>query len=261
MRLPIIASVLIGLATVAAHAETLRIGTSADYPPWESTDASGNVVGFDRDVGDEICKRIAADCVWTNQAFDGLLPSLLVGKFDLVVSALSITAARAKQVDFSKAYSDSPYHVAAAKGGPIAAAKTRADLEKALTGKVIGVQSGSTHEAVAKAHFKDADVRSYERNEQIADDLAAGRIDAGLLETSVWSELMKAHADQIALAGPNLSSADYAEFGNGQGIALKKGREDLKARVDKAIAGMLSDGTLTRLSMKSFDYDLSFKGQ
>lgn len=261
MRLTILASVLIGLATVAAQAETLRVATSADYPPWESTDATGKVVGFDRDVGDEICKRIAADCVWTNQAFDGLLPSLLVGKFDLVMSALSITAARAKQVDFTRAYADSPYHVATSKGSPIAAAKTRADLEKALTGKIIGVQSGSTHEAVAKAHFKDADVRAYERNEQIADDLAAGRIDAGLLETSVWSELIKSHDGQIELAGPDLSSADYAEFGNGQGIALKKGREDLKARLDKAIAGMLSDGTMTALSKKYFDYDLSFKGQ
>ncbi len=261
MKVFAIASAIAAVMMVgSASAESLRIGTSADFPPWESTDAAGNIVGFDREVGDEICKRIDAECTWANQAFDGLLPSLQVGKFDLVISGISITAQRAEQVDFTKAYADSPYHIATAKGNALAASKTRQDLEKALEGKAIGVQTGSTHEAVARKYFKDADVRLYERNEQIADDITAGRIEAGLLEQSVWEELMKTRADQIEFAGPLLTSADYAEFGNGQGIALKKGRDDLKARIDQAISSMLSDGTIGKISTKFFGYDLSFKG-
>jgi octopine/nopaline transport system substrate-binding protein len=260
MKSLIVASLLAILSIGAASAEELRIGTSADFPPWGFTDSSNNIVGFDREVGDEVCKRIEATCTWTNQAFDGLLASLQVGKFDIIISGLSITAERAKSVDFSHAYADAPYHVAAPKGSDLAAATTREELEKALAGKAIGVQTGSTHEGVSRAHFKDADVRLYERNEQIAADLTAGRIDAGLLEQSVWTELLKGREGQIELVGPMLTSADYTEFGNGQGFAIKKGRADLKARIDKAIEAMLADGTIAKISDKFFGYDLGFKG-
>src|SRR6478735_198436 len=98
----------LSLLAGTAFADELRIGTSADYPPWESVDASGNIIGFDKDVGDEICKRIAATCNWQNQAYDGLLPGLQVGKFDLVISGVSINDERSQKVDFSAAYADAP---------------------------------------------------------------------------------------------------------------------------------------------------------
>ncbi|QTG16965.1 transporter substrate-binding domain-containing protein (plasmid) [Agrobacterium tumefaciens] len=260
MKFLIIASMVTALGAGAAQAEQLRIGTSADFPPWGFTDASGQIVGFDREVADEICKRIDAECSWTNQAFDGLLPSLQVGKFDIVISGLSVTEERAKQIDFTQAYADAPYHFAGPKDSEARAAKTREELEKTLEDKAIGVQTGSTHEQVVKNHLPSANVRLYERNEQIADDLAAGRLDAGLLEQSVWQDLMKGREGQIELIGPMLTSADYSEFGNGQALALKKGRDELKARINKAIADMLSDGTMSKISNKFFGYDLSFKG-
>jgi len=92
------------LACSGAMAEDLRIGTSADYPPWESVDENNEIVGFDRDFGDEMCKRMEATCVWNNQTFDGLLPGLNVGKFDAVISGISINEERSKMVDFSAAY-------------------------------------------------------------------------------------------------------------------------------------------------------------
>lgn len=244
----------------AASAEALRVGTSADFAPWESVNASGEIEGFDRDVADEVCKRIAAECEFTNQAFDGLLPSLQVGKFDFVISGLSITDERAAQVDFSLAYAEAPYQFAVVAGGDLAAVTTRDALEQALDGKIIGVQTGSTHEAVVRNHLPGADVRLYERNDQIADDLTAGRIDAGLLELSVWQLLIKDRAD-LALTGPLLTSADYAEFGRGTAIAFKKDNADLKARVDGALAEMLADGTIAGFAQTWFGYDISFKAQ
>lgn len=248
------------LVAVGARAEALKIGTSADFAPWESVDPSGQIVGFDKDVGGEICKRIGADCTWTNQAFDGLLPGLQVGKFDLIISGISINAERQKKVDFSAAYADAPNNVAVPADSAIASAKSRADLEKALQGKAIGVQTGSTHEQVVKAHFEGADVRLYDRPEQIADDIAAGRIDAGLMERSAWEGLMNSRDDKsLAIAGPLLTSADYTEFGQGQGVALRKGIPDLKARIDQVVEAMLADGTVATLSQKWFKYDVSSK--
>jgi octopine/nopaline transport system substrate-binding protein len=244
MKTLALSSLLACLLAGTAMADTLRVGTSADFPPWESVNEAGDVIGFDRDVIDEVCKRIEAECNVTNQAFDGLLPALQVGKFDMVISGMSITEERAEQVDFSNAYAEPPYRFAVAAGSDLTKIEKREDLEAALEGKVIGVQTGSTHEAVVRAH-----------------DLNAGRIDAGLLEQSVWEQLMEAREGQLSLAGPLLSSADYAEFGNGTAIAMRKGSDDLKKRVDEAVASMLADGKIAELSNKWFGYDLSYKAK
>ena len=258
--LKLLAAVGAVLIAGSASAADLRIGTSADYPPWESVDASGAIIGFDRDVGDEICKRISANCTWTNQAFDGLLPGLGIGKFDMIISGISINEERAKQVDFSAAYADAPNAIVAPAGSKAMEAKSAADLQKALSGAVIGVQTGSTHEQVVRAHFDGAEVRTYDRPDQIADDLVAGRLDAGLMERSAWDPLIKERgADKIGYVGPLLTSADFAEFGHGQGVAIGKGKTDLKAQLDTAIDAMLKDGTIKKISEKWFSYDIEAK--
>jgi polar amino acid transport system substrate-binding protein/octopine/nopaline transport system substrate-binding protein len=248
------------LACTTASAEDLRIGTSADYPPWESVDANNEIVGFDRDFGDELCKRIEANCTWINQAYDGLLPALQIGKFDAVISGISITAERAKMVDFSAAYADAPNSVAGLADAEFGELGTSADLLAALADKTVGVQTGTTHEQVVKAHFEGAGLRSYDRPDQIVNDLLAGRIDAAMMETSALEPFLSGEQKgKLTYLGPLLTSADFAEFGQGQGIALGKGRADLQARMDAAIAEMLADGTLSQLSEKWFGYDLSAK--
>ena len=258
MKLFAVATMALALFVGNASAENLRIGISADFPPWGFTTPSGEITGFERDLGDAICKKIDATCTWTNQAYDGLLPSLQIGKFDMLLSGISITEERAKNVDFSIPYGESPYQFAALADSPLKEVKTTAELEKALENKVIGVQSGTTHEFVVKAHFKDADVRIYERNEQIVDDILAGRLDAALLEITVWEGLLK-DDHKIERFGPILTGADYPEFGQGIGVAMKKGNSELKARVDKAITELTDDGTVSKLSDQYFGYDVSFK--
>lgn len=255
----ILLAVSLVLTSGSAWSADLRIGTSADYPPWSSIDTNGAIVGFDKDVGDAVCKRIGANCTWQNQAYEGLLPGLVVGKFDLVISGISITAERAKKVDFTSAYADAPNSVAVLAGSPIAESKSREDLENALQGKTIGVQTGTTHEAVVRKHMGDATVQVYDRTDQLADDLRAGRIDAGLMERSAWESLFKNSTPPLAYAGQLLSSADYSEFGKGQAIVLAKNKAELKASLDKAISELLADGTVASLSQKWFNYDLSYK--
>lgn len=259
MRLFAALSLLAGLVLGSAHAETLRIGMSADFPPWGYTNPSGEVVGFERDMGDEVCKRIGAQCVWANQGYDGLIPSLMIGKFDLVISGVSVTDERKKRIDFSIPYGDAPYQFATPANSSLSELKTREDLEKALQGKIVGVQSGTTHDMVMMRHFKNVDVRRYQRNEQLADDIVLGRLDAALLELSVWQALMKDRDGKMILVGPLLSSADYPEFGEGIAMGMKKGRTELKKRVDGAISAMIADGTMKEISEKYFGYDVSFK--
>lgn len=256
----LLTALTLALMAGTAGAQELRIGSSADYPPWESVDASGAIIGFDKDVGDEICKRIAATCSWQNQAYDGLLPGLQVGKFDLVISGVSINEERAQKVDFSAAYADAPNAIVVPAGSDAASAKTAAELSKKLASAAIGVQTGTTHEQVVRAHFPNADIRVYERPDQVADDLTAGRIEAGLMERSAWEPLVKDRgADKLVYAGPLLTSADFPEFGKGQGVALAKGKTELKGKVDGAVSAMLTDGTIKTISEKWFGYDISKK--
>lgn len=251
---------LLGTSLSNAGAQQLHIGTSADYPPWESVDANGQIVGFDKDIGDEVCKRIATTCEWQNQAYDGLLPGLQVGKFDLVISGVSINDERAQRVDFSVAYADAPNSIVVASGSDAASAKDAQQLVDKLGRSAIGVQTGTTHQQVINAHFPDADVRVYDRPDQIADDLLAGRIDAGLMERSAWDPLVKERGQgKLIYAGPLLTGADFPEFGKGQGIAFKKGNSVLQGKVNEAINTMLEDGTVAKISQKWFTYDISKK--
>ena len=113
MKLPLIAGLAVALAATPASAETLRIATSADFPPWESVDSDGNMLGFDIDFGNEVCARIEAECEWTNQAYDGLLPALIAGQYDMIVAAISITDERRQSIAFSTAYAQAPAAFAA----------------------------------------------------------------------------------------------------------------------------------------------------
>lgn len=242
----------------SALAANLRIGSSADYPPWESVDDKGQIVGFERDMGDVLCQKIAATCTWTNQNFDGLLPALKVGKFDVAISAISITDERAKEVDFTRAYADVPNNFVVREGTPAASAKSADDLLKDLATASIGVENGTTHEQVIRAHFPKATLKVYARPDQVADDLAAGRLDAGLMERSTWDALIKTHAnDKLVYAGPQLMGKDFAEFGKGLGIAIRKGSPDLVTKLDNGLAEMLKDGTIKAESIKWFGYDIS----
>ncbi|MFD1883010.1 transporter substrate-binding domain-containing protein [Paracoccus pacificus] len=251
-------ALMLVMLTTAAGAEEIRIGSSADYPPWESVDAAGQIVGFDKDFGDEVCKRIAADCVWQNQSFDGLLPGLQIGRFDAVISAVSITDERAQKVDFSTAYADAPNAFVVPAGSAAAGATSVADLKTQLGSATVGVQTGTTHEQALRANFPDATLKIYDRTDQIADDLVAGRLDAGLMERASWEPLVAERgADKLVYAGPLLSSADFVELGQGQGIALGKGKDDLKKRIDDAITAMRADGSIKAMSEKWFGYDIS----
>lgn len=111
------------------------------------------------------------------------------------------------------------------------------------------------------AHFGDSKIRNYDRTEQIVDDVIAGRLDAGLKERSALEPFLAGdNEDKLAQIGRLVTSADYAEFGQGQAVASRQGSGELNERVTAAIGEMLADGTLAELSVKWFGYDISFQG-
>lgn len=252
-----LAGLIMALAALPASAEPLRIATSADYPPWESVDAAGEMIGFDIDVGNAICERIEADCEWTNQAYDGLLPALVAGQYDIIISAISITADRRESIDFSVPYAQAPAAfgtIGDGFGSPV----DHAALAAALDGQTVGVQGASIFERLVNTHFQNTDVRVYQLADQIIADLRTGRLDAAVMEISAWEEFAAANEDvALTMFGPVLTYDAYPELGEGIGVGIAKGSDDLRAQVDAAIMALIEDGTITRLSNEWFGYDVS----
>jgi lysine-arginine-ornithine-binding protein len=230
----------------------VRFGVDASYAPFESKAPNGQLVGFDIDLGNEICARMKAKCVWVENDFDGMIPALKAKKFDGVLSSMSINEARLKEINFSAKLFNTPTRMVAKSGSGLQ--PTAASLK----GKRVGVEQGTIQEAYAKAHWAPGGVEvvPYQNQSLVLADLASGRLDASLQDAIQADEgfLKKPEGKGFAFAGGNLN--DPKTLGTGAGIGLRKEDTDLKAAIDKAIASILKDGTYKKIEKKYFTFDV-----
>jgi lysine-arginine-ornithine-binding protein len=242
--------VALALAAGGAYAKdwsTIRFGVDASYAPFESKAPDGKLVGFDIDLGNEICRRMKAKCVWVEQDFDGMIPALKAKKFDGVLSALTITPQREQQIAFSSKLFNTPTRLVAKQGSNLQ--PTIASLK----GKSVGVEQGSIQETYAKENWapKGINVVPYENQDQVYLDLQSGRLDAAL-QDEIQADLgflKTPRGAGFAFAGPEIPTGAAA-------IGLRKDDADLKAEIDKTIAGMIQDGTYKKIESKYFDFDV-----
>ena len=147
-------------------------------------------MGFDIDLGNELCSRIKVKCTWVGSDFDSLIPSLKAKKIDAIISSLSITEnASRKSPSLTSSTRPTPALIAA-KGSPI-----QPTLES-LKGKHVGVLQGSTQEAYGNERWRShgVDVVAYQNQDLIYSDLA-GSPDAALQDEVAASEgFLKQHA-------------------------------------------------------------------
>ncbi|AUH49553.1 ABC transporter substrate-binding protein [Chromobacterium sp. ATCC 53434] len=252
-----LAALAVGLmaASVGVYAKDwkeVRFGVDASYAPFEYKAPNGQVVGFDIDLGNEICKRMKAKCVWVENDFDGMIPALKAKKFDGVLSSMSMTEARMKEIAFSAKLFNTPTRMVAKSGSGLM------PTPASLKGKRVGVEQGTIQEAYAKKHWAPAGVEvvPYQNQTLVLADLTAGRLDASL-QDAVQADmgfLKKPEGKGFAFAGKDL--VDPQTLGEGAGIGLRKDDADLKAAIDKAIAGMLKDGTYKKIEKKYFSFDV-----
>ncbi|MDR5835950.1 ABC transporter substrate-binding protein [Caballeronia sp. LZ034LL] len=237
-------------ATSASNAQdgsTLRYGIDPSHPPFSSRNASGKLVGFDIDLGTEICKRIHAKCEWVQNDFDGMIPALQAKKFDAILASMSITDKRKQVIDFTSRLYKTPNKLIVRKD---------ANLEptaESLKGKSIGVQQGTVPETYAKEHWAPAGARvvSYPHFDQVFADLAAGRLDSCFTDAAVgeYGFLRTPQGADFKFTGDNV----YAS--NGAGIGIRKTDVDLKEKINKALSDMLADGTYKQIAAKYFQFD------
>ncbi|WP_281967365.1 ABC transporter substrate-binding protein [Roseovarius nanhaiticus] len=238
------------MALPVAAQDTLRIGVEGAYPPFSSKEADGTLVGFDIEIAQALCAEMQRECELVEQEWDGMIPALKARKFDAIVASMSITEERKRQIDFSDKYYQTPARIVAPKD---------ADFEgtpEGLAGKRIGVQRGATHQCYAEKTFPDAEIVLYGTQEEVFRDLALGRIDVQLSDSMIAQEAFLAKeegADYAFLGGDH---NDLECYGEGVGIAVRQGEEELKQALSDAILAIREDGTYAQINDKYFPFDI-----
>ena len=255
-----IAGAALALSVTAANAQdTIRIGTEGAYPPWNYTEANGELAGFEIDLAHAMCEKMGATCEFVAQDWDGIIPALMNGRYDAIMAGMSITEERRQQINFSSGYVTDPAYFLAPKSSSLQDAETLEQLQAAIDGKIVGVQGSTIHQNFVDEYLGDSvELRLYDTQENMELDLSAGRVDAALADYAAWRAFMeKADGASFDIFGPKLSGSDYPVFGEGVGVGLRKEDEELLEKINTALAALKEDGTITVLSNQYFGYDIT----
>ena len=265
----VLASLLI-IGNVFA-ADKIKIGTEGAYPPWNSKDASGKLIGFEVELAYTLCRYIGKQCVIVEQDWDGMIPALIMRKFDAIMAGMSITAERQKAINFSQGYADEVASLAVMKGSSLegldtpaginltkpnaAAKKALKTLTAALAGKTVCVQTATIHQNfLDSGDVGKVNVRTYKTQDEVNLDLASGRCDAALAAAVAFSDYAEKSGKPVVLTGPTFSGG---AFGNGVGVGIRKDDTELLKAFNSAINKARKNGDISRIATKWFGFDAS----
>ena len=267
-----ILTVLASLLVIGnVYADKVRIGTEGAYPPWNDTDPSGALVGFEIDLAKELCAILKHECVIVPQDWDGMIPALLMRKFDVIMAGMSITPEREKTITFSQGYATEPATLAVMKGSSLEGMDTPqsinlnlsgSDVKKALktitaalAGKTVCTQTGTIHQNfLDSGDVGKVNVRTYKTQDEVNLDLASGRCDAALAAAVAFSDYAEKSGKPVVLTGPTFSGG---AFGNGVGVGIRKDDTELLKKFNAAINKARKNGDISRIATKWFGFDAS----
>jgi polar amino acid transport system substrate-binding protein len=249
----VLAASLAGTPALAKDWKTVRIGMDATYPPFESVNPKGEIVGWEVDYARELCKRMNVTCTFQNQDWDGIIPSLQAGKFDVIMSSMNITPPRQKLIAFSDVYFATP---------PVFVGLTSNKSDdvspEALKGKTIGTQSSTTFANYLEAYYKGAEIKLYPGGDEPQNDLKAGRLDYTVTDLIVGTTFVEKVGDGCCRIVSQIKRIPEI-FGPGVGAAFRKDDSDLVAMWNKAIAEVDADGTYKKIADQYFKINIRGK--
>jgi polar amino acid transport system substrate-binding protein len=214
----------------------LLMGSDTTYPPFEYVEG-GKTVGFDVDLATEIADRLHLQLQVISTVWDGIIPGLKSDKYDILMSAMTITEERSQQIDFSDPYIDSDQSIAVKSGSSIKS-------EEDLVGKVVGVQVDTTGQFTAEKMTGLKEIRKYETILAAFEDLKLGRIDAIVNDYPVNA--------YISLKQGGTEVVKVIKTDEKYGIGIKKGNDQLREAINRVLAEIKRDGTYDRIYEKWF---------
>lgn len=234
MKKLMIATALMALTAGTALAQqTVRMGTEGAYPPYNFINDKGEVDGFERELGDELCKRAELTCEWVTTDWDSIIPNLQSGNYDTIIAGMNINEERSKIISFTQNYippAPSAY-MALTADADIAGGVIAAQVNTIQSGYI--AQSGATLLEFATPDETVAAVRN-------------GEADAVFADKDYLIPIQAESNGQFTFAGDDIT------LGGGVGMGLRQSDTELRAKFDAAISSMKADGTLNTLLSKWF---------
>ncbi len=242
IRIALVALALAGLAAAAFAQDlggrVLIVGSDTTYPPFETVNQEGEIVGFDVDVVNAICERVNCVAQFQTTAWDGIIPALAAGEFDMIASGMSITEERARQIQFTD-----PYH----EVNQAVALRTQDDdytLEDFTDGDLmLGAQVGTTNAILAEELVGRDRVRLYDDFNAAIMALINGDVDGVMIDDTSADAFVQQYAGQIVAGIRDVQSGDVL------GFAVRLGDELVDA-LNAGLAMIRADGTLDALVEK-----------
>ena len=265
-------SVLFSLLIIGnVNADKIKIGTEGAYPPLNSKDASGKLIGFEVELAYTLCRYIGQQCEIVEQDWDGMIPALIMRKFDAIMAGMSITDKRKKAINFSQGYADEVASLAVMKGSNLEGMQTseginltkksgavKKDLKtitQALAGKTVCVQTATIHQNFLESgDVGKVNVRTYKTQDEVNLDLASGRCDVALAAAVAFTDYAEKSKKPVVLVGPTFSGG---AFGNGVGVGIRKDDAELLKAFNSAINKARKNGDISRIATKWFGFDAS----
>lgn len=230
--------------------EQVRVGVEGAFPPFSYVDSDGELQGFDIDIAHALCKEMEVECSLVQQSWSGIIPGLLVRKYDAIIASMSITEERKKKVAFTDKYYQTPAKWVRHEGADVTA------TAESLAGKTVGVQRASIGDRYVTDNYGDAvNVRRYTSQEDAFLDMSTGRLDLLFADMVPLQDFLDSKAGQCCeFFGPDVT--DERWLGEGIGIAVRKGDNELRRMFNDAIAGIRADGTYERIQNEYFEFDV-----
>jgi polar amino acid transport system substrate-binding protein len=230
-----------------ARRVAIRFVTESDFPPFNYFDEENVLTGFNVDVARAVCLELAMACDIQVRPWADLLPALKKGEADAVIASHLPSPNLLKIADFSDPYYFTPGRFAAKRGVP-ALEMTPEGLE----GRRIAVARRTAHEAYLRTFFRDSSIRTYETVELARDALVTGAVEL-LFDDGIglafWLNGTASKACCEFRGGP-FAEAKY--FGDGVGIAVKRGDGQLKDMINTALKRLRQSGRYEELLLRYF---------
>ena len=230
-----------------AALKPLLVITGENDPPFDSTLPDGTPAGFNADLARAICEELKIACTVQARRWDTIRPALAAGAGDAAVASLSITEAALRDLDFT-----SPYYRTPARFVAQASAKVGDVLPDTVAGKRVGVVAGTAHEAYLRAFFPAAVLVTYPGAADLRAALASGAVDLAFGDGIAFAGWLNGSVGGACCAFAGGPFTETRFFGEGAGIAVKKGRDALRGAIDYALWRLAVDGTYADLWLKYF---------
>ena len=235
---PIVAAaILIALClSCIGEQDVVKMGTEGAYPPYNIINDDGEVDGFERELGDELCRRAGLECVWVINDWDTIIPNLVAGDYDTIMAGMSITEERDETIDFTQPYFPPLPSVYIAQTGA---------GDEAAAGK-IGVQVSTVQSDYLSE--SGATFQEYKLAPEAVSAVLNGEADAALVDLEFAHESVDKSDGKLAIVGPRVT------LDSGIGVGVRESDTELRGKLDRAIDAMKKDGSLNTLIEKWFGH-------